>query len=218
MLSNKANFAKISQILLIILEISVKVKILIHKTMVAMFFTLFLKCAWLMLPGIFANMTPVLIKPWFKWMAVPVDCGLTFRGKPALGANKTVRGFVFGILVAMIATGFQTCLFCQYQGIRDISLINYGEHHFLLTGFLIGFGVLFGDSFKSFFKRRTGRKPGERFFPYDQLDSVIGALVFILFVYIPTWQVVAMLIGMSLFFHILIRNIGYYIGINKSRW
>lgn len=163
-------------------------------------------------------MAPVLIRPYFRWMAVPVDGGLTWRGKPVLGANKTVRGFVFGVLVAMIVTGIQTYLFYRYHGIRDISLIHYGEHHFLLTGFLIGFGVLFGDSFKSFLKRRAGKAPGEKFFPYDQLDSVLGALVFILFIYIPSWQVVAMLIGMSLFFHILIRHVGYFIGVNKSPW
>lgn len=186
--------------------------------MITSFFLLALKCAWLMVPGMIGNMMPVLIRPHFKWMAVPVDRGLTFRGKPFLGKNKTVRGFVFGVLAAMIVTGFQTYLYYAYQGIRDISLIDYGEHHFLWVGFLIGFGVLFGDSFKSFFKRQAGRPPGARFFPFDQIDSVAGALAFILLVYIPTWQVVAMLFGLSLFFHILIRHIGYFIGVNKSPW
>lgn len=186
--------------------------------MINSFLTLFLQCAWMILPGIFANMAPVLVRPYFKWLAVPIDGGLTWRGKPLLGTNKTVRGFVFGILAAMIITGIQTYLFYCYSALRELSLIDYGEHNFILTGFLIGFGVLFGDSFKSFFKRRVGKAPGEKFFPYDQLDSVLGALVFILFIYTPTWPVAVMLIGMSLFSHILIRHIGYFIGVNKSPW
>jgi len=58
----------------------------------------------------------------------------------------------------------------------EISLVDYSN--WLLFGFLMGFGALLGDMTKSFFKRRLGYAPGKPFIPFDQLDFVVGALLF----------------------------------------
>ena len=87
-----------------------------------------------------------------------------------------------------------------------------------LFGFLAGFGVLFGDLVESFFKRRLDIAPGKSFFPWDQIDSVLGGLLFISIVYLPPWHVVVTLIVLTLVLHISIRHIGYYLGIEKSKW
>ena len=47
-------------------------------------------------------------------------------------------------------------------------------------GLLLGSGALIGDAVKSFFKRKEGIKPGNRFIPWDQLDYSIGSLVLLI--------------------------------------
>ena len=55
-----------------------------------------------MLPGIFANMTPVLIRNHWKFLERPVDFNLKwFDGKRLLGDHKTWRGFISGTLVSI---------------------------------------------------------------------------------------------------------------------
>jgi CDP-2,3-bis-(O-geranylgeranyl)-sn-glycerol synthase len=41
----------------------------------------------------------------------------------------------------------------------------------------ISMGALFGDIVESFFKRRIGKERGESWYPFDQLDFVLGALI-----------------------------------------
>ena len=42
----------------------------------------------------------------------------------------------------------------------------------------ICFGALFGDIIESFFKRRIGKNRGENWIPFDQLDFIVGVLIF----------------------------------------
>ena len=104
----------------------------------------------------------------------------------------------------------------KYPFFSNLSLLNYSN--WLAIGFLLGFGALFGDLVKSFFKRRMNIKPGKSFFPWDQLDYTIGALVFILFLYIPSWQLVITILIISTLLHIIVKHIGYYLKINKIKW
>ena len=176
-----------------------------------------LKIVYLLLPGIFANMAPVLVKNVFKSLAIPVDCNKTFRGKRVLGDHKTVRGFLFGILFSIIIAWIQTILY-DFSFFRTISILPYSSSNFALLGFLMGFGALFGDSVKSFFKRRLNVEPGKPFFPWDQLDAPLGGIIFVSFVYQLSFSLIIGVIVVSLILHLLIRTIGYYTGLNKERW
>jgi CDP-diglyceride synthetase len=42
-----------------------------------------------------------------------------------------------------------------------------------------------GDAVKSFFKRRLGITPGKSWFPFDQLDFVLGAILFVSIIKFP---------------------------------
>jgi len=86
----------------------------------------------------------------------------------------------------------------------------------LLLGFLLGFGALFGDVVESFFKRQFNVKPGKPFIPFDQIDFLVGAWLFLLFVYVPSWQVIVILLVMGILLHLLSNIIGYLIGVNKE--
>ena len=57
-----------------------------------MILKLMLQTLWLFLPALLANLTPPLVRNYFKFMAKPIDMGLKFRGKRLLGNNKTIRG------------------------------------------------------------------------------------------------------------------------------
>ena len=175
---------------------------------------------YLMLPGIFANLAPIFAAKLqiLKSLAKPVDFGRNwFDNRPILGSHKTFRGFLTGIAAA-IAIAFIQFRLSDYGLFREISILNYPDYNFIVLGFLIGFGVLLGDSVKSFFKRRLGIMPGRPFFPFDQIDSVIGALALVSIVYVPSLGLVISLLFLTLFTHLLFRTIGYYLGISKERW
>ena len=50
----------------------------------------------------------------------------------------------------------------------------------MFLGGWLGLGALVGDMVKSFFKRRLGIKPGTMFQPWDGIDYMLGAIIFML--------------------------------------
>ena len=178
-----------------------------------MFFIL--ECFYFMLPAYFANMAPVMVKNWFKSLAIPIDSGKRIKGKEIFGKNKTWRGFIFAILFAIVIAYLQFLLY-KFNFFRDISFINYSN--WLLLGFLFGFGAIFGDLIESFIKRRLNLKPGQRFIPWDQLDFVIGALIFISLIVDITLKVLLYIVIISFIGHILVNHTAYYLKIRKEKW
>lgn len=175
-----------------------------------------LQAIYFMLPAYFANMAPALNKGILKSLAIPVDFGRTFRGKPLFGKNKTIRGLVMAAVFGVVAFFIQQLLY-NIEAFRNISLINYPETT-ILMGFFLGFGAILGDLIKSFFKRRVGIRPGGCFFPFDQTDFVFGALIFGAIIYFPQWSVVLAIFIVSILGHLLFSNIGYYLKLKKDRW
>jgi len=169
---------------------------------------------WLLAPAGLANMLPTLMR-WLPFLDYPIDGGRKFRGKRLLGKNKTVRGFVFGVLGGILGVYIQQITYPWTQG---ISWIIYPEINMWWLGFLLGFGALLGDSVKSFFKRQRGIKPGQSWMPFDQIDWVIGSLVFMSF-----FKVFAIHIWITSFFvwfflHIIVRFCGYQLSIAKKKF
>lgn len=173
---------------------------------------LILQAMYIMLPAYVANTVPVLFRK-VPVLNYPVDFNKTLGGKPVLGRNKTFRGFFFGTLFAVLTAYFQYLAQSSYltpQGL-DYSL-------WPLIGFLLGFGALFGDAAKSFFKRRVGIAPGRPFIPFDQLDYSLGALLFVSLVYWPSWQLSLAAVISSFLLHILAVKFAFYSGIRKEKW
>lgn len=128
---------------------------------------------YLTLPAFLGNSIPVIAKKlnWLKFLNIPVDFYKTFRKKRISGDNKTIRGFVFAIIIGLITGLLQYFLHQQ-----NIFLIPYFNelNQFILFGVIGGFSALFGDVIESFFKRQLNIKPGKPFIPFDQLDYLIG--------------------------------------------
>lgn len=176
-----------------------------------------LKAFWFFLPGGIANMAPVIFKK-INFLNYPIDFGKTINGKPIFGSHKTFRGFFFGILVAILIALLQKALYLRYEFFREITLFPFDEHNAVLVGFLMGFGVLFGDAIKSLIKRQLGVNPGDRFIPWDQIDFIIGFILFVSIIYVPSGQVMlTILVGFPLL-HIVMNHLGYYLKVQDNRW
>jgi hypothetical protein len=119
-----------------------------------------------------------------KKFSYPIDGYKTFRGKRILGSHKTIRGFLAGIIVAIVTVYIQVFLYKHSALLRSILPIDYNSIDPLVFGFLCGFGSLAGDAVKSFFKRQKNIKPGVSWVPFDQIDQVLGGIFFTWF-YLP---------------------------------
>lgn len=153
---------------------------------------------WFILPAYFASIAPV----WFRLEGkTPIDFGRKFRSKPVFGATKTYRGFFGGALSGAVLGLVQQLCFDKPNG--------------LLLGVLLGFGAMTGDLVKSFFKRQLGMRSGERFFPWDQLDFLFGALAFALVVETPTFVGLLFLFVVTPPLHVLSNIADYKAGLKK---
>jgi CDP-2,3-bis-(O-geranylgeranyl)-sn-glycerol synthase len=128
---------------------------------------LLLEALYFFLPAGIGNIMPVLVKK------------LPFFNNPIyakwFGMNKTWRGFIFWIIGALIAVSIQRLIGW------DLSFFSYTTSNFLIVGLLLGLGSFFGDLIESFAKRRLKIKPGKDLFFWDQIDFIIGGLVFVAF-------------------------------------
>lgn len=158
----------------------------------------FLGALWFILPAYFASISPV----WFRLTGqTRLDFGGTFRNQPIFGSSKTVRGFFGGALCGAFLGGVQQLVFGKPNG--------------LLLGILLGFGAMVGDAVKSFFKRQLGMPPGKSWFPFDQLDFVIGALVFAAIVETPTLAGIIILLVFTPPIHVLSNIIDNKAGLKE---
>lgn len=174
-----------------------------------------LQCVYVMLPAIIANMAPVLFRGHFKKLAIPIDLGKTYKGKRILGDNKTLRGYIVGILSSIAVIYIQRWLY-DYPFFRNLSFVDYNSYNMLLLGFLVGFGVLFGDTVESFIKRRLNIAPGKPFAPWDQVDSVIGALIFVYPAYQFSPSQIVTIIALALLLSFALSYIGFWLGVRKK--
>ncbi|MFH1522615.1 MAG: CDP-archaeol synthase [Patescibacteria group bacterium] len=171
-----------------------------------------IKIIWFLLPAGLANMAPVLAKK-VKFLDCPVDFGFKLSEQDFFGKNKTYRGFFFGILTSIIIIYIQKLVYPQ---MASYSIINYSEINIFLFGFILGFGALFGDLVKSFIKRRLRMDSGKPWIFFDQVDWVVGALIF-MSIYIKfSWGFIILSILVGFILHIITKYIGYLLKIRKN--
>lgn len=146
----------------------------------------------------------------------PVDGYKTFRGKRIFGSHKTVRGFIVGILAATIIVYLQVLAYQMSPILQDLIRLDYTTLDPLLFGFLSGFGALAGDAIKSFFKRQIGIAPGKSWFPFDQIDHILGGIVFTWFYIQLTIVDYVLILVIWFLIHPLSTFIGYLFKLKKT--
>ncbi len=179
------------------------------------FWFFILQCFYFMMPIYFANMSPVFMRKTLNFMAVRMDFGKRLGGKPILGEHKTWRGSFYAIVFGILTAFLQYNLY-RYEFFRKLSFFDYSN--WLLFGFLMGFGAIFGDSVKSFFKRRVGIKPGDKFIPFDQIDFVVGGMALSAFAFDLTLGIFIVSLILSFVLDIIVNHIAFYLHIRNEKW
>ncbi|MBA3724160.1 MAG: CDP-archaeol synthase [Candidatus Levybacteria bacterium] len=151
-----------------------------------------------------------------RQFSYPVDCYLKFRGKRILGSHKTVRGFVVGTIAAILAVNLQIFLYQNLAWMRAVLPIDYNVVNPIILGFLLGFGALAGDAIKSFFKRQAGIQPGVSWVPFDQIDFILGGIIFSWFYLQLTLVQYMLILFMWIIIHPLISFLGYVLKLKRK--
>lgn len=160
------------------------------------------------LPAYAANAMPVIASglKLFPSLAKPIN-------KKLFGENKTYRGFFVGIIAALVTAYIQFAF-----GLYNLSTPVNNLMFTLLLGFYLGLGALLGDLIKSYFKRKIGKKSGEPWIIFDQIDYVIGGLIVGSFIVVPSLELVIILLIISPLFALSANIIAYKLKIKKVWW
>jgi len=133
----------------------------------------------------------------------PLDFDKKFLdGKPIFGRNKTYRGFFSGLLSGTFVGSLESLFF------------NYPP----LFGLLLSLGALFGDLAGAFLKRRLGFDPGELLPIIDQIDFVVGAMLFSLPTQILTIDLAIAVLIITPPIHLLTNFAAYKFGLKNNPW
>ncbi len=163
---------------------------------------------WFIFPAYCANAVPVIFGGGY-----PLDaCRTFFDGKPVLGSHKTLRGFLSGLLVGTLVGYIQTLLF-QNVIFRYDARFRYD----ITLGFALSLGALVGDLVESFIKRRLSIPPGSSLLVADQLDFVVGALLFSVPFSSPTPFIMLVIILITLPLHLLTNVLAGHFLKRKSK-
>ena len=160
--------------------------------------TLIVEALKFIFPAYCANGAPVLAGG-----GLPMDFGKNFvDGKRVFGSNKTFSGFFFGLAVGVGV------------GLIEWMLFDYP----LLFILLSPLGALLGDLAAAFLKRRLNIAPGGLLPIIDQVDFVVGALVFSLPLGIIYWELAVAVIVITPPIHLLTNFCAYKLKLKKNPW
>ena len=149
-------------------------------------------------PAYCANAAPVLAGG-----GLPMDFGKNFvDGRRVFGQNKTFRGFFFGLAIGV------------FVGLVEYAVFGYP----LLFSFLSPLGALFGDLTGAFLKRRLNIAPGGLLPIVDQVDFVVGAVLFSLPLGIVSWELAITVMLVTPPIHLLTNFVAYKLKLKSNPW
>jgi CDP-2,3-bis-(O-geranylgeranyl)-sn-glycerol synthase len=149
-------------------------------------------------PAYCANGAPVLAGGGTR-----IDFGKNFYdGKRIFGNNKTFRGFFFGLAIGIMV------------GLIECWLFGFP----VLFSVLTPLGALLGDLTGAFLKRRLGIAPGGLLPIVDQVDFVIGAVVFSLPLALISWELALTVLLITPPIHLFTNFLAYKMKLKKNPW
>ncbi len=175
---------------------------------------------WFILPAYLANSSAVVVGG-----GMPIDFGREWKRERIFGDGKTWRGFFGGIFIGIVGGLVTNAVIPETFGKGIFSIIIL---------FSISFGALFGDLLKSFFKRRIGKKSGDKWLVADQIDFLLGAFLLSFMAgailgwtgmadgnwFLSSFSVwhIAFLLVFTPFIHYATNLIGYLAGLKEVPW
>lgn len=181
-----------------------------------------LGACWLILPVVVGGLghVAVLKTDLLTSLAVPVDGGARWRGRPVFGANKTWRGFALMTGLTALASASQTALARRYRWSTPLQLQQSARVNAWLAGAICGLTYCLAELPNSFVKRRLGISPGIRVHRYswlqytiDQADSVVGCMLPLRLIYRSEVAELLTALALGLGIHIGIDQLIYAIGV-----
>lgn len=150
-------------------------------------------------PAYCANAIPVLTGG-----GLSMDFGKTLPdGRPVFGKNKTFRGFLAGLAIGTVA------------GLAE----SYAFDYTIPFGFLVSLGALMGDLTGAFVKRRLSIQPGGLLPVVDQIDFIIGAILFSLLLPMPrSWELYVAVLVITPPIHLLTNYAAYRLKLKSNPW
>lgn len=118
--------------------------------------------------------------------------------------------------MATLAVALQKYLYTHANWAQELSWFDYQPAVIWLTGPLFGAGALLADAAESFFKRQRNIAPGHVWFPFDQMDYIIGGCIFSLpVVQLSATQYLWVLLAWA-GMHLLTVYVGYQLGVREK--
>jgi len=150
-------------------------------------------------PAYCANAVPVLAGG-----GKSIDLGKTLPdGRPIFGKNKTYRGFFAGLAIGTVTGLAETAVF----------------HYPIMFGFIVSLGALVGDLTGAFLKRRLNIPPGGLLPVVDQIDFVLGAILFsIPFPFARNWELIVTVLLLTPPIHLVTNYVAYKLKLKSNPW
>ena len=178
----------------------------------------FLFILWYFLPAGLANTAPIFAShlPYLKKFDYPLDGFKKYRGKRILGDHKTIRGIISGVIVGIVVAWIEIWMYRDLAVVKGFVPLDYGQMNPFWLGFLAGMGALSGDAVKSFFKRQWAIPSGKSWFPFDQIDYIVGGCL-LMALYVPLSFIQYILLFVVWFLlHPIATVIGYWLKLKKE--
>ncbi len=176
------------------------------------------KALYFFLPSYVANAVPLILHRYglFKFLDIRVDFGKKINGEDLIGATKSYRGVVFGVVAGIVVAFIQYGLF-YFEWLRFLYIFRYSFIDAFWIGFLLSFGEEFGDVFKSFIKRRLSLKSTRPCFLLDRCTFLFSLGFVLLYRWIDFQYVLAILI-LSPLIPVVANVVAYKIGWKDVWW
>ncbi|HLC36511.1 MAG TPA: CDP-2,3-bis-(O-geranylgeranyl)-sn-glycerol synthase [archaeon] len=141
----------------------------------------------------------------------PLDFNAKYLDKqPLFGKGKTIRGTISGIIFGSIAGLLFASFFPNYTVFVTTSYLEFAVFSSI--------GAIIGDIAGSFIKRRMKVKSGAQAPFLDQLDFLIGGILFSLHLVLINLSEFAVLAGVTIIVHKFSNWIGFKLKIKKVPW
>jgi CDP-2,3-bis-(O-geranylgeranyl)-sn-glycerol synthase len=150
-------------------------------------------------PAYCANAVPVLAGG-----GKSIDLGKTLPdGRPIFGKNKTYRGFFAGLAIGTVT------------GLAETAVFDYP----IMFGFIVSLGALVGDLTGAFLKRRLNIPPGGLLPVVDQIDFIIGAILFsIPLSLVRSWELIVTVLLLTPPIHLITNYVAYKLKLKSNPW
>jgi CDP-2,3-bis-(O-geranylgeranyl)-sn-glycerol synthase len=155
----------------------------------------------IIMPAYIANSMPVLSRG-----KRPIDLRRNFTdGRRILGDGKTFEGTALGLFLGTLVGTVYT-------------LLTGSPSAYILFSFMLSLGALVGDMAGAFIKRRMNIPRGAPAPVLDQLDFVVGALLFLAPFYPISWEQVVFVILVTPPIHLFTNYLAYRLKLKPNPW